>query len=109
MAQSTSPIPPFNLAMAGSKARFMSSPDNISKHRALVDSREFQRGVDFALLEYQDQLMDGVGDGNTAATVGFKLRGVHEFLRVFRLLSEPTRQLTTLAASDNLVEPPPLK
>ena len=83
----------------------MASDQNVSKHRALVDSREFERGVDFALLEYQTQLMGGVTDGNHAAAVALKLRGVHEFLQIFRMLSEQVRIPRNLPPMDQLAEP----
>lgn len=87
------------------KSRFMLSADNITKHRNLVDSREFERGVDFALLEYQAQLMQYATDGNGAAAVGIKLRGVHEFLQTFRLLGEELKVVTPTIVRDHLPEP----
>lgn len=84
------------------KARFMQSQDNISKHRKLVDTREFERGCDFALLEYQRQVTNDARDGNTAAAAALKIRGALEFLHVFRTLSEQPLRASPVIVSDNL-------
>lgn len=71
------------------KHRFQESKDNISKHRDLVASKEFERAVDFALLQYQAQLATSVNpDFNGMAAMGLKILGVQEFVRTFRMLSE---------------------
>lgn len=87
------------------KARFLLSNDNISKHRIMVDSNEFQRACDFAMLQYQTQLMGAVTDGNGAAQVGIKLRGAHEFMQIFRLLSDREVVFTAPKIVDHLPEP----
>jgi len=87
------------------KSRFMESGQNISEHRQLVDSRPFIRGVDFALAEYSAVIVQGMADGNQAAAVAIKLRGVHEFLQTFRLLSETVPAPRVIRAQDNLPDP----
>jgi len=68
--------------------RFRESSDNISKHRDMVDSREFQRAVDYGLLEYQHTLCNNIPDGNTAVGVGLRMLGATEIIRLIRNLSE---------------------
>lgn len=88
------------------KQRFMESADNISRHRSMIDSREFQRGLDFALLEYQHQCMRLVNEPNSAASMGLRLRGVYEFLDVFRLLGENVKITAVPRVQDSLPETP---
>lgn len=69
--------------------RFRDSPNSISEHRAMVESRPFQRAVDFAMLEYQAVLAREVQSAPTmAAGQGFKLCGVYEFIAVLKTISE---------------------
>ena len=70
------------------KIRFQQSADNAAKHRALIESKDFQRGSDYALLEYQNQLSGLSVDGNGAAALHFKMLGAQEFLQTFRLLGD---------------------
>lgn len=84
------------------KQRFMQSPDNISKHRELVESREFQRALDYATLEYQLLLAREVqANPQMAGGQGFKLTGATEFTAVLRTLSEMPR-LDRVIPQDNL-------
>lgn len=70
------------------KTRFQESPDNISRHKALLETRELQRGLDFALAEYSAQLALSVSENPNLATVaGLKSTGVHEFLMTFKTLA----------------------
>jgi len=71
------------------KARFQESQDNISKHRDMIQSREFQRASDFALLQYQIKLAaETNGNVNLAAAAHMKLCGAAELLLVMRNLGE---------------------
>ena len=70
------------------KQRFQQSGDNVGKHRNLIDLADFQRSVDFAMLEYQATLARRVVDERSALMAGVKLQGALEFLQEFRLLSE---------------------
>lgn len=70
------------------KARFLESGDNITKHRKMVDSGEFQRACDFAMLQYTGGISGEITDGTTAMAVGLKLLGAQQFLQVLRNLSE---------------------
>ena len=87
------------------KMRFMDSNENLSKHRTLVDSKEFQRAEDFAMRQYTIEQMNRVTDANSAAAAGLKLLGAHEFLTTFRLLSEQAKIATIRPVTDNLSEP----
>ena len=71
------------------KTRFQESIDNISKHRDLIEMREFQRASDFAMLQYQLELANAAnGNVNLAAAAHMKLCGAQEFLLVLRNLGE---------------------
>ncbi len=70
------------------RERFRESGDNISKNRNLVDSPEFQRCIDFSLLEYQVLLSRQITDGNSSMANGFKLQGALEIVNVMRNLAE---------------------
>ena len=86
---------------ASPKTRFMASNDNITKHRNLVDSREFERAADFAMMEYTAQLAQRESN---SAIVGLKIVGALEFLKEFRLLSEKPEIKPLPKVSDNLSE-----
>lgn len=70
------------------KIRFQASGDNVSKHRDLMDSPEYQRAIDFGLLQYVAAVSQGITDGNTAMAAGFKILGAVELLSTVRMLSE---------------------
>lgn len=70
------------------KNRFRESGDNISKHRALLEMREFDRALDFAQLQYTLQASSRVTDANGALALGYKLLGVQEFISTLKTLSE---------------------
>lgn len=73
-----------------SKARFLESSDNISKHRDLVDSTTFQRACDFAMLQFSMAVATTpmTAEDVSIGAAGLKLRGAHDFLSIFRNLSE---------------------
>jgi hypothetical protein len=71
------------------KARFQESSQNISKHRDMVESTEFQRACDFALLQYTALMTQTALDNfNIAAACHFKLAGAQEFILTLRTLAE---------------------
>lgn len=70
------------------KARFRESTQNITAHRDMLQSPEFERALDFAALEYQLQAAARVTDGNGALALGYKLLGVQEFISTLKMLSE---------------------
>lgn len=81
------------------KQRFRESNENIARHRALVDSREFQRACDFALLEFQNKLCH---KETNPSVLGLKLVGAQEFLTCFRLISEAEIIRSIPRVDDNL-------
>lgn len=84
------------------KARFRESGNNVSEHRALIESKPFTRAADFALLEYQAQLGMIVSQNpQEAAFAGLKMTGAQEFLQTFRTLSEQPR-VASRVVLDNL-------
>lgn len=86
------------------KTRFQQSADNVSKHNALVTSRDFQRACDFSMLQYQAYLASQSVDGNGAAASHFKMLGAQEYLATFRTLgSQP--QIPKVLDRDNLTQP----
>lgn len=78
------------------KQRFQESGENISRHRDLIATKEFVRGCDFALLQYQAELALRTADATNAASNHFKMMGALEFLQTLRLLAEmPVRVAQT--------------
>lgn len=74
------------------KNRFRESGQNISEHRAMVESRQFQRACDFAALEYSSALAAMVSENpQNAAYAGLKLCGFMEGLYMLRAMSEAPR------------------
>ena len=67
--------------------RFRDAPDNIRKHRDMIDSHEFQRAADFAMLEYQVRLTMSANPA-PADVIGQRITGALEFLQVMRFLGE---------------------
>lgn len=82
----------------------MESADNVSKHRALVDSRQFERGADFAMLEYTSQLAQQTDSQYAAMAGGLKMQGALEFLAIFKKLAEAPVTAPKLTLSSNLTE-----
>lgn len=77
------------------KTRFQESGDNISKHREMLQSREFERAIDWGLLQYSKMLCDEPGDLNQCASKHLRMQGAHEFVRVmFNLAESPVAALT---------------
>jgi len=87
--QPTQSTKPFNVNPSPG-TRFRASNDNISKHRDLVDSREFQRALDFAKLEMLDQITRGrpVQGMNDYAIMGLEMVGAMHFCDILLHLSE---------------------
>jgi hypothetical protein len=70
------------------KQEFLESNDNVSAHRRMVDSREFQRALEFAQREYMGFAASTVKDNNGAMAVGWKIQAVTEFCYMLQMLSE---------------------
>jgi hypothetical protein len=83
------------------KQRFRESADNISRHKSMLETREFERGIDFALMEYQAQLAIRVTDQYTAMSAGLKMQGALEFIQTLKTLTE-NRTITVTTPTDNL-------
>jgi hypothetical protein len=83
------------------KTRFMESGLNISNHKKLVDSPEFQVGADYAMLQYQVKVTSQITNPDSAVAAGLKMLGALEFLETLKLLSESPRR-APLVTSDNL-------
>lgn len=81
------------------KARFQLSRDNVTKHRDMVDTREFERGADFAMAEYVAEA--SVRETNPAV-LGMKIVGAQEFLKCFKMLGEQIEIKPLPKVSDNL-------
>lgn len=65
----------------------------------MIDSREFSRAADFAMLQYQRSLLSK--ETNPAA-VGMKMAGAQEFLIELKLLSEDVQMKPVPPVNDNL-------
>lgn len=70
------------------RQRFLMNGAFLKEHHNLVDSIAFERGCDYALLQYQRQISENITDANGAGAAGLKMKGVMEFLAVFRSLAD---------------------
>lgn len=102
MAQPVNPNP-------SPRARFQSVQGNITAHKALLENPYFDRGCDFAMLEYQRLLAEQVKDPNTAMSAGAKLQGALEFLQTLKTLAEAAPVMLARKDLDNLPDVGQLK
>jgi hypothetical protein len=79
------PIPTPN---AAPKTRFMEVESNVSKHRDMLALREFERGTDFAMLQYQARLTSQASTADAGMINGLKLQGAAEYLLELKMLAE---------------------
>lgn len=78
------------------KSRFLESDNNIVAHRKLLDSRELERGVEFALAHFtravcalaNNQDLNAAGAQQAQAASFQMIQGAHNFLEVFYTLAE---------------------
>jgi hypothetical protein len=98
------------------KQVFMSSGDNISKHRKLLEDPAFERGVFFAKAQYIRRLheiappnLDAPSFATAAAMCFERIQGMEDFIDVLFKLSESTPLPQRSKVSDNLepLEPNP--
>src|SRR5437867_13267220 len=83
------------------KARFMESGQSISKHREMVQSNEVQRALDYGLLEFQRQVLDGLTNLNEAAGAALRIQGALQFAHLLKTLAESVRA-PSIVPSGNL-------
>jgi len=84
------------------KQRFQESKDNVSKHREMIESREFERAIDYALMEYQLQSARQTAtinppNANDAVCRHYSQVGACEFVAILRNLAEPPPVITARA------------
>jgi hypothetical protein len=96
---SASPASTVNLA---ARQRFQLSPDNLRKHRDMIETHEFQRGTDFAMLDTAAFLAATVKDDESAKAAGHALRGAHEFLYRLKMLAEVPKSQPKIVDMGNL-------
>ncbi len=84
------------------KQRFLENGISINEHRELVDSGAFQRGCDYAMLEMARDITEKTNDANASIPAALMLRGAHEFLKIFRNLSEKAPELPQVAQTKGL-------
>lgn len=90
-----------NITNPTPKQSFQESSDNISKHREMIVSRSFERGIQYALSEYQ--LFLSRANPNEAMLSHFKHVGAQEFIAVLRNLAEKPQPIVVVPKpSDNL-------
>ncbi len=84
------------------KDRFIESKDRVEGHRFIISHPQFDNSIDFALLQYADNLSRA--DVQAAGANHFKLVGAQEFIRALKGLSEivePKRTTVTGALNHN--------
>lgn len=91
------------------KQIFMSSGDNISKHRRLLEDPAFERAILFAKSHYVRRLHEitpgdlSMPNFASGAAMSFeRIQGVEDFIAVLYSLSESTLIPERSKASDNL-------
>ena len=78
----------------------MESSDNISKHRKLIESGEFQRAMHYALLQYDWTLCSSQPQDLGGAGANFlRSQGARQFLDVLLKLAE----MPPIALSENRI------
>ena len=77
---------------SGPQERFRASIKTVSAHVEMVDSAPFNLGSDVALSQYAADLADEAVDLNSAASVGFRLRGAADYLFKLKTLAETPRE-----------------
>lgn len=74
------------------KKRFLDIKDADKAHHAILENPYFQRGEDYALLEYERKLAKHLGASTNPQVdgmiVAWKLTGAREFLSEFHTLAE---------------------
>jgi hypothetical protein len=75
------------------KVRFNESEVTIKEHHRILEHPSFQKSCDAAMLQLQVELMGQIpkeqaGNFNAAAAAHLRLQGAHEFLTVFRKLTD---------------------
>lgn len=83
------------------KTRFRESADNISRHKAILETRELERGMDFAKLEFVSNVAASITDNSSAMAAGYMIMGMEQFCHTFRTLTE-TPSLIVKRPTDNL-------
>jgi hypothetical protein len=91
------------------KQVFMSSVDNVSKHRKLLEDPTFERAVLFAKAQYVRRLHEiapgdlSIPNFASAAAMSFeRIQGMEDFIAILFSLSESTPLPERLKVSDNL-------
>lgn len=75
-------------AYSSVQTRFRANSKLTTAHRTLVDNPAFDAGADAALCQYAADLSDQAVDLNSAASVGFRLRGAVDFLYTMKTFAE---------------------
>lgn len=85
------------------KARFLANKDFVNKHHDLIQSPEFQRGLDYALLEMQRRLADR-NPQTTQDAMGayYEAKGATDFVKLLKNLAESERPQIKTIDRDNL-------
>jgi hypothetical protein len=73
----------------GPKSRFLAYQPFVDAHLKLISLAEYQRAVDYALLQMLSDLTGGHTDGNTAAARYYELSGAVAFMNRMRNLGFP--------------------
>jgi len=75
------------------KNRFLANTADVQTHRGIVQNPNFQKSLDFALMEYQGQLASAtVPDSptffNNCAANHLRIQGVMQFIHILKGLGE---------------------
>jgi len=86
------------------KGRFLETPTNLGPHRKMVDSPEFIRATEIAMLQFQLAITQSGVDQKemSLGPAGLKVLGAQEFLSILKNLSETPKAPPTILRADNL-------
>jgi hypothetical protein len=97
---------PVNLAP---KARFQNIARAVGDHRAMMETPQFHRAIDYAEAEYVHTLcelapkdVDSSSNLQASAACFQRILGMHEFIGVLKKLAEPRPAIKPSPSGDNL-------
>lgn len=94
------PVPNVN---PSPKERFLSNREFVTKHHDLIQLPEFQRALDYALLQMSRELaIRETPDAQDAMGAHYEIKGANDFIKTLKRLAESDIPQTKTVDRDNL-------
>lgn len=94
---------PIPLVNPSPKERFLANRDFVNKHHDLIQLPEFQRGLDYALLQMSRELaLRETATTQDAMGAYYESKGANEFVKILKNLAESERPQIKTVDRDNL-------